>query len=765
MKRKRLCKNRKVGILCLFCVLVCALFVAFGNVKTFMPSLAEETKEARITGVSFGTGDMNLLVFSVSGTDYPTVNGADDTTFNYEVTYARLSSLSFFEKVKADGKTLASIYDGVDGNGTKYYINLFQVSNTFALHLPGYSASSALSEIVVEAGCQFPAYNADNGCYTVSSDVRFVKENGVWKQKLDYVTNDVTVNGLVYGNWNLNYLVITLDGTDYPQNGANPDLQNYKIDESVLASMDFLDKIRLDGMTLREIYAKNASNTYRDYVLNLFQMHGTIGFPIPGYYATSVISEIVVEKGCQFPSYEYVTKGGTARCYMTSKEVIGVKGTDSSYTLFEECDESKPAVLDDSITVTATSVEYRFDIRLNRTGARPAEEYVEDSAGEYVSINGVTLSEINAEEKYATAKWRYLGGRYYLQVVLSAEYEGDAKILNEENYFAGNRISLNENLLLPSGEKLGNSFVLHVYRTNSVTEIVDEDLQEENVYVENISAGYDVNGDFNIWITFSEEISAGMRLFLASPDSFGKTQLKPMNSQSIMYYDDELAKNFISGGYKSALLDKVLVNGVSLGEWLAYDSTPGYLTAVMVHYGQVTQKTMSIVCDLADDGSWATDIFNSATEAYKNGGLTVSVKAGMRFPTGKVTRTDADYRYVDGAWKTIVDEFGVYYAGKKVENGQTMESELRANLGDIHVEGNEAYTFEETRTGDVVRFVIKAEGKQVFAFFVKETIENASEDGQGFGCTATTQSSFAVGALAFAFGLVAYIGKRREKDA
>lgn len=765
MKRKRLGTARNVGILSLFCLFLCALFVGFGNVRTFTPSLAEESQEARVTGVSFGASNINLLVFNLSGTDYPTVSGTDETTFNYEVSYDRLTSISFFEKVKVDGKTLQEIYNGVDGNSTKYYINLFQVSNTFALHLPGYSASATLSEIVIESGCQFPAYNAENGCYTVSGDVRFVKEDGVWKQKLDYATSEVTVNGLIYGNWNLNYLLITLDGTDYPPNGGDPDLHNYKIDESVLASMDFLDKIRLDGSTLREIYAKNASNTYRDYVLNLFQMHGTIGFPIPGYYASSVIKEIVIEKGCQFPSYEYVTKGGTARCFMTTKEVIGVKGTDSSYTLFEACDESKPAVLDDSITATVTSEGYQFDIRLNRTGEQPADAYVEDSAGECVSINGVTLAEINAEEKYATAKWQYLGGRYYLQIVLSAEYEGDAEILNEDDYFAGNYITLDRALTLPNGKALGTSFILHVYRTNSITEIVDEDLQEESICVENISAGYDVNGDFNIWITFSEEISAGMRLFLASPDSFGKTQLKPMNSQSIVYYDDELAKNFISGGYKSALLDKVLVNGVSLGEWLAYDSTPGYLTAVMVHYGQVTQKTMSIVCDLADDGSWATDIFNSATEAYKNGGLTVSVQAGMRFPTGKVTCTDADYQYINGAWKKKTTEFGVYYAGKKVGNEQTVESEIRANLGDIHVEGNEAYTFEETRTGDVVRFIVKANGKQVFAFSVKETIETSSDDEQGFGCSATAQSSLAIGLAAFAIGAIALICKRRENDA
>lgn len=757
-------KKRKIGIVFLFLVFLFAAFLGVRNVKPITAIADEEHKEARVTGVSYGVGDMNLLVFNLSGVDYPIVDNNDSSTFNYTVSYETLTGISFFNKITVDGRTLADIYQGVDGNSTAYYINLFQVANTFALHLPGYTANADLQEIVIKDGCQFPAYEAANGCYTVDGDVHFVKENGKWAQKIVYETSKVEVTALSYGGWDLNYLLITLEGTDYPDLYVeDKNLHNYKISESVLASMDFLDKILLDGMTLREIHASYPQDTYRDYVLNLFEFPGTIGFVIPGYTKDSVINEIVIEKGCQFPSYEYVKNGGKARCFETTEKIFCVKGTDENYTIIKECDPDKPSVLDDSITLERAAETYTFEVRFNRTGTLPSEEYIEDEIAELVEINGVKISQINAETKHARAKWKYAGGRYYLQVFLDCSYEGEGAIVNEEAYFAGNTLRIDEALRLPSGEKTGHSFVLHVYRTNCITEIVDEDLQEEVVYVENVSAGYDVNGDFNIWITFSEEISAGMRLFLASPDSFGKSQLKPMNNSSIVYYDDELAKNFISGGYKSALLDNVLVNGRSIGEWLAYDGTDGYLTAVMVHYGQVTQKTMSIVCDLADDGTWATDIFNSATESYKNGGLTVTVREGMRFPTGKRVETSVEYLYLNGKWKMKTDEFGVYFAGNKVENGETVESQVKATVHDVFVLGNESYTVGEERRDNVVTFTVYAGEEQIFAFSVMEDIHSAPDTAKG--CASTTQGVAMAFVPALLVGAVVCFGIRRKKNA
>lgn len=762
-------RKRRIGLLLLSFLLLLSLAFGAATMQRVQPSAettiateTTETKTARVTGVEYNFGAGNVLAFSLTGTDYP--SGA--IVYNYEVTYETLRDLDFFGKVMVDGVTLEKIYEGVDGNKYPYYINLFQVSNRFALHLPGYDSSADIREIVIKAGCQFPAYNAENGCYTVESETRFVKENDVWKQKIDYVTSETEISGISYGAYGVDYLIFTLDGTDYPPNGAEASLQNYKISESVLASLDFFDKIRLDGKTLTEVYAQNKTDTYRDYVLNLFQYHGTLGFPVPGYTASDGFKEVIVEAGCQFPSYEYVTKGGAPKCFETTKQIIAVKGTDTSFVMFEECNDKKPAVLDDSIALTYNDEGYySFDIRFNRTGAEPTDEYVEDALAESVEINGVTLAEINEDEKYARAKWQYIGKRYYLNVTLSEDYEGEAAIVNEDAYYAGNTVRLKKGIRLPNGDELQDSFVLHVYRTNCITEIVDEALQEEKTFVENISAGYDGNGDFNIWITFSEEISAGMRLFLASSDSFGREQLKPMNNTSIVYYDDALAENFISGGYKSALLDKVLINGLSLGEWLAYDATPGYLTAVMVHYGQVNQKTMSIVCDLADDGSWATNVFESATKAYENGGLTVSVQAGMRFPTGKRTTEDAEYLYVGGAWQKKADEFRVYYAGQAVEDEQSLETQTKADKGNICVYGNAVYTIEEVRNGSEVRFTILADGKYAHSFTVKENIESTPDAGgvkSKFGCSSALGATASTATFLLG-GAAILLGKRRKR--
>lgn len=744
-------------------------------------------KTATVTGVEYGVGGQNLLRFTLSGTDYPSVNGGDSSTYNYTIPYSRLSALSFFDKISVNGQLLSDIYSGVDGNSVSYYINLFQVGGTFSLHLPSLRSTDDVNEIILEKGCEFPAYSEANGCFTIADKTTFTKENGMWKATIDveYIYENTAVTTMTFGEVGLNYLIITLDGHDYPPNGGDAANHNRKVTETQLSSLNFFDKLKIDGKTLREVYAENSRVTTRDYVLNFFQRSGAFAFPLPGYTASTPIGEIVVEQGCEFPSYGYLINGEAAKCFVTTESIIAVKGGDVGFTVLKACDDSKPAILDDSVVATLVDGGYTFDVRFNRDGVDPTDDNVEDEIDELIQINGVTLAEINSTQKFATAKWLRTGARYYLRIFLSSQYTGEGAIINEDDYFVGNTIRVDENLVLPSGSSLGQSFLLHMYRTNNITEILDENLVEDDVYVEKVTCGYDVNGDFNIWIYFSQEITAGLKLFLASSDSFGKSQLKPMNGPSLMYYDDYLAANFISGGYKSALLDKVVINGCTIGEWLAYDSTPGYLTAVMVHYGQVGQKVMSIVCDLSDDGSWATDAFKSASQAYENGGLTVEVKEGMRFPTGKRCSESVTYVCNDGSWKVRDSEFGVYYAGAKVENGQSLSSAFRADKNNVCVVGDDVYEIKEqkSQSGLSARYsVYDSENVKVFEFTVmgseivsvpsggssgggSETVGGGDSGGGdvvvNVGCFSSLESgTFALTILALGCGLIAFWRKR-----
>ena len=152
-----------------------------------------------VTGAMFnvsggvGDGADNYLELWVAGTDYGQAaenNNNMDANPIYNVTTPSLNTL---DKIKVNGKIVSDILkDGVGGTVPEgmnndsvlfqTYCNLWQRWETFNVRLSGMSYAEEITEVVIEAGCQFPTMSYIKtgvpSWYTVENDTYYRDNEG-----------------------------------------------------------------------------------------------------------------------------------------------------------------------------------------------------------------------------------------------------------------------------------------------------------------------------------------------------------------------------------------------------------------------------------------------------------------------------------------------------------------------------------------------------------------------------------------------------------
>lgn len=388
-------------------------------------------------------------------------------------------------------------------------------------------------------------------------------------------------------------------------------------------------------------------------------------------------------------------------------------GSFSLGSLSDLVEKDAPQILDNKITVFETADAYEFTIEFNSTGSMSGT-YNEKNMGDLVSFNGVKLSEINKDKTNITLSVDLMG-RYCMTLRADKDYKGKGKVINTDRHFVGNYVQIEKGFQLPNGEKLEETYALHVYLTDSVTNVVTDDALSP-IGINHLTSGLDENKNLTINVYFNNQITGNPMYFLCNPDSFNKKEVAKLNGETILY-DENMAEAFIYGGYKSSLLDHVKINGNTLAEWMAMDElkgSPGYNTAVMVHYGQMGDKVASIIVTAN------TEVGKIINKSYEKGELRVLLEEGLKFTSGRAVLEDAAYAYDGTTWaKVSADDFAVYYDGQKVEDGDTLVVEKLVSADNITVMGDGDYKIEESVNGDTASYTIWDGEEKKLSFTVK----------------------------------------------
>lgn len=363
-----------------------------------------------------------------------------------------------------------------------------------------------------------------------------------------------------------------------------------------------------------------------------------------------------------------------------------------------------------AFSLTSTETGYSFLVPFNRSGENTQTP---DVSG-HIYVNNIKLK--NLPDDYSV-EWTVLS-RYYLTINV-----GSNIIKNQSNGLIGNCLSLKEGLMFPDGSTLEGSYNIKTYAKETLLETADVD-NEKTLEISEVKIwNNNENSTWGVNIIFNEEIVGDVMYYASAPESFKVREVKPLNGQGgITFYDEDLSQMFIYSGCKSVLLDKILLCGVSIGEWLATDQSLSNDTAVLVHYGQYDKKTITISFDL---NSYIESDFYFA---HSTDSLTVKVLDGFFVPSGLQVKRDAEYRCVGNLFREITyGDLQVSYDGQDVAHQGKVVTNAPIDKEKIVIVGGDSNDIEiqETKNGDVAYYTIYTRDIPVYTFEVEyKPVEN-----------------------------------------
>ena len=404
----------------------------------------------------------------------------------------------------------------------------------------------------------------------------------------------------------------------------------------------------------------------------------------------------------------------------------------------------------DSFFIQDIGEDYHLTFRFNANGAFAGNEALDESK---VLINGTSIKDINRNGDFAQASWAAVQGIYQINVVLSKAYNGASAIKNAHLNYVGNNMQISKGLVLPNGETVDRSYTCHIYANER---LVDCEMVNSYETIQATSADVRVDADsannIHFMLGFDKEVAWQKYYHASQTEAWREKELVTHANM----YDKEFSSAYIAGGFKSALFDKILINGYSIGEWHAID---GYTTCVLVHYGQLNAYTLDISIDSN------SEMYGPLYEALTSGeDITIEIKSGMKFVTNR--QTTQDYKFVfNGYSSTMEKEMGVskvFYDGKEIVDGDTIITTTKATETNLHVEGTLVYTVTKTVNSNGISFLIVYENGEEISFTVQENIvDEISNDDQG-GCSSSLSNSNAI--LTICLMIVAGMCVSRRKN-
>lgn len=435
---------RKLKTLLIAFLCAVTTIVTLGAVNSFTARADGETTEyvyqdSNVTGIE--KANDTRLGFVVSGSDY-------EGQYNNGKDYTNINGLNTLKKIKIDGEAIAD--ETWDGTKTDPYINLW-TKKSFVFQQQAFATAT---EITVEAGCEFPSYalwsGEGNVVYRTTEDVTFVKINEKWIKKINYTYADTYAASVSANTALTTYPRIELIYTDYKESNGGKGTFNNGKNYDTLYGLNTFTKIKIDGVAVNAIY----DGTVTDPHLNMYD-NDTDRFAFK-YENFPNATEVVIEEGCEFPSYALWSGNGTLVYRIaetaTFNKVDGVWVKQVSDTL---------SYRDTSVTSFSTisgwdDMGYYWFHLSENDYAKASNNY--KNGGVYASINGLnTLSYIKID---GTA----VGGEWSASDPYIHHYSEDSFTFKSEAFKTATEVTIEAGCEFPSYARWGAG-ASFVYRT------------------------------------------------------------------------------------------------------------------------------------------------------------------------------------------------------------------------------------------------------------------------------------------------------------
>ncbi len=272
--------------------------------------------DTRISNVHVRYANGGKLLVFLETQDYP------DTIRNFVIDkiaeYKILNSIVLYRG--DESKTLAEVWQG----GEKYY-NLWGEKGCVAFSLADGWNGENITKVVVKEGCQFPSYEYTTGnttdkiVYKAKFETTFVAskqaEQNVYFERTEFipptvVDTTVTSAKLMGAEGDVRF-ILSLSVQDYNGAGDSAIVSNKFKEYNTLSNIYLYSGVNM--VTLEEII--NEEEVY----YNLWGYEDTISYGLKPEYSAKSFDRVVIQSGCEFPSFVYTsTSTDTRTAYTTS---------------------------------------------------------------------------------------------------------------------------------------------------------------------------------------------------------------------------------------------------------------------------------------------------------------------------------------------------------------------------------------------------------------------------------------------------------------
>ena len=688
-----------------------------------------------------------------------------------------LSAYNFEEYILIDGETLASYSQTHD---YKLVANKRTRVHTLSIDFaPG--VLETISSIEFKEGCQFPTLSygffgtGEASCLYLKEGVTYARANGQWtnftgyEEGEEYSANDKLFDlspektYKTHTTTPLDSFTNFFDGRDVAGEVYYGDVLASSSDTQkgyvmVLRFLTPIDSTKFDTLSMRvytngerTLYVYNANGVTEESLGDSLQKFTVRGGGRYSYidlttalYAgeDKMVSEIVFEFG----------EDGNPQYDVFGDEMVdpatGIVIRDQFFFISFHLAKND-IVTEESFSITETADAYEILFRFNKTGEF-SEDFALDSTK--VLLNGYSLSEILHTCEGATAEWRSVQSIYQINVHIPKSYTGAAQIKNSEQRYTGNNMSVMKGLAFPNGELLEKTYTCHLYATEK---LVDNELAtnfKQTKVTEVRASLVEDSNNLKFTIYFDRDVTSKPYYHVCEMETWRATELYRSGAE---LYDKGISDAFIVGGYKTSLLDKVVINGKTVAEWHAHDNSQP--TNIQVHYGNSGLNTVDVIFAQA-----CTYTYDSIYEIFATGaGITIEVKEGLKFMVNTKMSATQTFVYENGKFveEKAAEPIRVYFNGAAVTQGEKITVDMVVSKSSIAVEGVTDYEISYTVNGSDTTYTITY-GEETFTFVVTENVVAEEEDAKK-GCEASAGLGVVWATLLAVAGATM---RRRRKD-
>ena len=749
----------------LACTLVACTAFAFLSINAKAEESFDIVYEARITGINNEqqVSTDYSFVMHLSETDYMTADdwsaerndykwfNADEGRVEYDSVDLlennlcnfpldkHLDELNFEQKILIDGVTLAQYK--VDH---PYYLigNMRTRVDTLSISFVE-PVLKDVTIIEVLAGCQLPTLSRScrdeflTSCIEITETVKYENKNGVWVTYFEGYSEDVEY----IGNENAFYLydmptyknhpvtpftehTLFFDGRNIAGNihYGKALASSSNTQKGYLTVLQFVNPISVEDFNQlnlklytnhkRTIFSYNANNITTSTLgsaLESFNLDGgsytTVSMDASLYADDDGMLRTIVFKFNE--DGEPFVNGNGEEEYDGNGNLVRDQLFVMSYNVANR--DASELLTKDSLIIIENDEVYEITFRFNRSGESSGVALDKSK----VILNGQTLTKLLSECKTATATWTKAGSVYQISVTLPKSYTGVSQIKNADNGFACNSMGVQKGLKFPDGSELEKSYTCHIYGAEKILD--SESLVElDKTTVLGVTYRYDAgSNNLRFSIRFDKKITSANYYHACEIERWRETDLYNSNS---LYYDKGMSNVFVKSGFKSSLLDCIVINGKTIGEWHAHEV--GAVTNVQTHYGASGLEYVDVVFE-----SHSQLTYNPISELVQTGeGVTVEIKDGLKFMTNCEVKKTQIFTLEDGRFSEVLPakEIHVYYDGSEVQNGATVTVKTAVCPTSISVINVRNYQVTHVTTDKTTVFTITYGDGQEFTFTVIE---------------------------------------------